>query len=302
MELGWISAPLDLCDGHSPTLGCLGCPGLVARGRCTLGVLTGIVLGLVRWQRSARSWISPYRGAMYWHHVSGLGVGLLVFAWILSGGLSMDHGRLFSTGVPTIEQHRRVAGTIRFAGEPRKLFSQLPLTQPVKEIEWLRVAGHPYVIARLGPDHRRIAAVHSATLAGATVFDKNVFFEVQSTLVARAQLRASEVLESFDTYYYARDHAPRPLPVLRLRYDDPASTWLHVDLTTGTLLERLDASRRAYRFWFNALHSHDLPWMLDRPVLRRTWIVILCGMGFLFSSNGVWLAWKRLRGARTLAK
>ena len=76
------------------------------------------------------------------------------------------------------------------------------------------------------------------------------------------------------------------------------STWLHVDLATGRLLERLDASRRTYRFWFNALHSHDLPWMLERPALRRFWMTILCVAGFLFSCNGAWLAWKRLKTLR----
>jgi hypothetical protein len=264
----------------------------------TIGVSTGLVLGVVRWRSSTRSRVSPYQGAMYWHHVSGLGAGAVVLAWIVSGGLSMDHGRLFSTGAPTIAQERQLAGTGGFAGDPGTLLSQLSPTEAVKEIEWLRVAGHPYLTARLGPGrHWTAAADRRAPLHA--VFDPSVFAPVQSTLVPRAALRERRVLETFDTHYYGRDHAPRPLPVLRLIYDDPAETWLHIDLTTGRLLERLDASRRSYRMWFNALHSHDLPWMLDRPDLRRTWMVVLCGLGFLFSGNGVWIAWKRLRRARS---
>ena len=263
----------------------------------TVGVATGLVLGLLRWRRSARSRVSPYQGAMYWHHVSGLGTGVVVLAWILSGGLSMDHGRLFSTDAPTLEQQRRVAGTTRFDGDPRTMFSQLPTTQAVKEVEWLRVAGRPYVIARLAPGRQWIVDVDRERPVEA-VFDQRHFSEVQSTLVPHARLREHRVLETFDTYYYGRDHAPRPLPVLRLEYDDPSATWLHIDLATGKILDRLDQSRRAYRFWFNALHSHDLPWMLDRPGLRRTWMLILCGAGFLFSCTGVLLAGRRLRRVR----
>ncbi len=266
----------------------------------TVGVGTGLAMGVVRWRASARSRVSPYQyqGAMYWHHVSGLGVGVVVLAWIFSGGLSMDHGRLFSTDAPTPAQQRQLAGTTRFAGDPRTIFSQLSQTQAVKEVEWLRLAGHPYLTARLGPDRQWTAAVDGPAPFQA-VFDPRVFEDVQSTLVPDARLRAHAVLDTFDTYYYGRDHAPRPLPVLRLQYDDPDATWLHIDLTTGRLLDRLDASRRSYRIWFNALHSHDLPWMLDRPDLRRAWMVVLCVAGFLFSCNGVWIGCKRLRGPRS---
>lgn len=264
----------------------------------TIGVGSGLILGLARWRRSARSAISPYQGALYWHHLSGLGIGLLVLAWIFSGGLSMDHGRLFSSGAPTPEQRRQVAGTTRFDGDLQVLLSQPLATEPVKEIEWLRVAGSAYLVARTGPGKQRIARIgETAHLLGAT-FGADLFVDVESTLVPGARLHERKVLESFDTYYYGREHAPRPLPVLRLRYDDPASTWLHVDLTTGRLLEQLDDSRRTYRFWFNALHSHDLPWMLERPALRRFWMTLLCSAGFLFSCNGIWLAGTRLRNRR----
>ena len=261
-------------------------------GAGTLGVCAGLVLGLVRWRRSAHSRVSPYRGAMYWHHVFGLWLGLIVTAWILSGALSMDHGRFFSTGVPTARQQRLVAGTVRFEGDPRVL-SGLP-TEPTKEIEWLRVAGRPYVAFRTGPGTQRIAAVAQGTQAASAALPATLFAGIQLRLMPGARPTEHDVLQAYDRHYYGRDHAPRPLPILRLRYDDQARTWLHIDLTTGAILERIDASRRAYRFWFNALHSHDLPWMLDRPALRRTWMVILCTAGFLFSCNGAWVAWKRV--------
>jgi hypothetical protein len=261
----------------------------------SVGIFAGLTIGLVRWRQSARSAVSPYKGALYWHHVSGLGIGLIVLAWIFSGGLSMDHGRLFSTSAPTGEQRSNVAGTARFDGDPRAIFSTDQPHQSIKEIEWLRVAGRSYITARTGPGMQQIATTDDTAHIIGTTFSSELFSDVQPALVPGASLRGHAVLDGFDTYYYGRPHAPRPLPVLRLRYDDPAETWLHIDLNTGTLLERVDASRRSYRFWFNALHSHDLPWMLERPTLRLSWMTLLCAAGFLFSCNGVWLAWKRLR-------
>ena len=60
------------------------------------------------------------------------------------------------------------------------------------------------------------------------------------------------------------------------------------------MLERLDQSRRAYRWLYGALHTMDVPALLARPKLRTALIVILCGGGFVFSLTGVVIGWRRL--------
>jgi uncharacterized iron-regulated membrane protein len=260
-------------------------------GAASAGALAGLAIGLVRW-RSGTARISPFRGALYWHHVTGLAIGVVVLAWIGSGMLSMDHGRLFSTGEPEPEQVALVAGPAPFSGNPRELAAASGLNDSVREIEWLRVGGQAYLAFRRGPGTQAI--VSTGRTAGAQLFDPTLFTKAAEQLVPGAALVEMTVLDKYDAQYYGRTHAPRPLPVLRLRYDDPHATWFHIDLATGAILERLDSSRRAYRYWFAALHSHDLPWMLDRMALRLSWMTILCAAGFAFSCNGVWIAWKRL--------
>lgn len=260
----------------------------------TAGTIAGIVIGLARVRRAPASAISPFRGALYWHHLSGLGLGLIVLAWILSGMLSMDHGRLFSSDSPSAEQVTTLAGDAPFAGDPAALARRLTFPAPVREIEWLRVGGRRFLSFRGGPTAREIVAVDAARPAGA-VLPSSLFADVQSRLVPDARLVSSEVLPRYDVDYYGREHAPRPLPILRLRFDDPAATWLHVDLNNGRITERVDASRRSYRYWFNALHSHDLPWMLEHSTLRYSWMVLLCACGLAFSLTGIWLAWKWLQ-------
>ena len=83
--------------------------------------------------------------------------------------------------------------------------------------------------------------------------------------------------------------------LLRLRFDDPQATWLHIDPTAGDVLELLDTSRRWYRILFNALHSLDFPLLL---AYRPAWdlvVITLCGLGLTLSVTAVAIAWRRLR-------
>ncbi|WP_407469951.1 PepSY domain-containing protein [Xanthomonas campestris pv. raphani] len=73
----------------------------------------GTVLGVYRtWQRahSPKPAWSGFRGWLRWHHGLGLIAAVFVLGWIFSGWLSMDHGRLFSKGIPDPAQVARYAG------------------------------------------------------------------------------------------------------------------------------------------------------------------------------------------------
>jgi glutamate/tyrosine decarboxylase-like PLP-dependent enzyme len=73
------------------------------------------------------------------------------------------------------------------------------------------------------------------------------------------------------------------------------NVWFHVDAASGAILERLDPSRRAYRWLYSGLHTMDFPMLSAHPTLRAALIVILCGCGFVFSLTGVVIGWRRLR-------
>jgi hypothetical protein len=70
--------------------------------------------------------------------------------------------------------------------------------------------------------------------------------------------------------------------------------WFDIDGAGGAVLEKLDASQRAYRWLFGGLHTLNFPGLTGRPLLRTAVIVILCGFGFSFSLTGVVIAWRRL--------
>ena len=76
-------------------------------------------------------------------------------------------------------------------------------------------------------------------------------------------------------------------------------TWFHIDGANGALLEKLDRSRRAYRWLYAALHTFDVPVLMARPMLRTVLIVALCGLGFVFSLTGIVIGWRRLTSVVT---
>ncbi|MNH21741.1 hypothetical protein D3C79_815660 [compost metagenome] len=110
----------------------------------------------------------------------------------------------------------------------------------------------------------------------------------------------SEQLETYDFYYYARaehsmlGHLEKRLPVLRVRFEDPQQSWLHLDLYTGEMLGVLDQPRRVSRWLFSLLHSWDwLPLLQQRP-LWDAWMILFSLGGLVLSVSGVVLGWRRL--------
>ncbi|MNH13500.1 hypothetical protein D3C79_730730 [compost metagenome] len=90
-------------------------------------------------------------------------------------------------------------------------------------------------------------------------------------------------------------HLEKRLPVLRVRFDDPQQTWLHVDLYTGEIVGVLDRPKRVSRWLFALLHSWDWLPLLERRPLWDVWMVVFSAGGIVLSVSGVVLGWRRLR-------
>ena len=84
----------------------------------------------------------------------------------------------------------------------------------------------------------------------------------------------------------------------RVVFDDPQATWVHLDPATGDVLERLDASRRAQRILFNALHSLDFPMLLAYRPAWEVVVLTLSMLGLALSVTAVVIAWVWARPRR----
>jgi hypothetical protein len=253
-----------------------------------IGTSAGAATGMLRLGADGSRFSSPYRGWQALHHWLGLAFGVFVLTWIFSGWLSMDNGNLFSTGKPTEAEAASITGASVWHALPRDEIQRL--SAPVREVEWFAFGGRIYRRERAGIDRQLLFIAGAAD--GAPRPDR-AFMRQDEIDAAVAHLarscEASRVVGADDDYALASNTPGAP--VFRVVC---GADWYQIDGSNGALLEKLDASRRTYRWLYGALHTLDFPVLTARPALRTGLIVALCGGGFVFSLTGVVIAWRRL--------
>ncbi|MCK1650948.1 PepSY domain-containing protein [Bradyrhizobium sp. 149] len=252
-----------------------------------IAALLGAVLGLVRIKLRGGLIGSPYRGWHALHHLIGLAATVFVLTWIFSGWLSMDHGRLFSRGQLTSAE-----SSVMNAGPNWTTASSLdrqPVPPSAREIEWFAFNGSLYRRDRMGLAGQTLFKAGDAPLDRATGFLD--VHEVQR-LIARLAVGcgAPSGLAGNDNY-----PAQSTVPGAPVYRSYCGGLWFDIDGADGNLLQRLDSSRRAYRWFYGALHTLDFPALIAHPWLRDGLVVGLCALGFLFSTTGIVIGWRRLR-------
>jgi hypothetical protein len=261
-----------------------------------ISVITGTIIGFMRAQFRnpyRGQTVSPFFGWMKWHHILGLFSLVFVSTFIFSGLMSMDPWGVFNSATAAGPQIGRYTG-----GSNLKL-SSLPVPDlrnietPVKEIRWHQIQETSYYsITRSYDDisvgfDRTILQNESLNLLGKIAV-------AAPTLLPNAKLLAMDLVLQPDTYYYSRHNRHRPFPVYRVKFDDPESTWYHIDLTTGEIVNRVTDDSRRERWLFNGLHSLDFQFLRrNRPVWDLL-VIILSIVGFGFSVTSVVIGWRRL--------
>ena len=168
-------------------------------------------------------------------------------------------------------------------------FSSKPQSEAVEaRFIWLDRRPLMVLIDRDGHESTADPATGSPTV----VSDDQVFAAARHLLPNSAMI-LRERLEQSDAYWYSH-HQERPIPVLRVGFDDPERTWFHIDPRSGDILGCTDTSRRSYRWLFNALHSFDFPLLLR---YRPAWDAIVWSLsllGLIVSASGIVIGCRRL--------
>ncbi|MBD8675357.1 PepSY domain-containing protein [Massilia sp. CFBP 13721] len=270
--------------------------------------LTGVLNGIWRW-RFAGSYKNgaktPFReGVMRWHHLLGLVFGTILFAWILSGLMSMNPVGVFDAkgqrpDLAAFEGGQ--PGTTRLSIDAAQAVSLLKAQGfTASELEWRVLGGQPAILARDAGNHTRlVTAWENGFVVRARWTDAALLAAAQRLLPA--PIVQQQVLDRYDTYYYKRalqsmyGADERRLPALRLVYGDGGATWVHLDPYTGAVASSLDRSQRTGRWLFNFLHSWDLPAMLDAGWLRDAVLILLGVGGLALCATATVLGARRLR-------
>ncbi|WP_339028448.1 PepSY domain-containing protein [Bradyrhizobium symbiodeficiens] len=259
-------------------------------GICLIIGVTGIWIGILRVRfkrRYASGRITPYRGWMAWHHVTGLIAGIFVLTWTFSGWLSLNPGEYFAGRNTKSEALQRYAGH-----DAPTIATKLPIPPSAAvEARFVWLDGSPMMIAASRDGVQRPL---DATSGQMVTLPQERLWSAATKLLPQARLAERIVLGEYDSYWYAH-HDDRELPVLRAVFDDDARTWFHISPVTGDIVGRADGSRRTYRWLFNALHSFDFRLLL---MYRPAWDIVvwlLSILGTIVSLSGVVVGWRYLR-------
>lgn len=265
-------------------------------GGCLLA-LSGLTIGWLRLRPKRRykhGAMSPFRGLMKWHHWGGVFFGVITLAWIFSGLVSMHPWGLFErpeTGAT--ERTALTGGPLALAGFAVSVPAALEASDhPVREIQWRQFADAPYY-ELIGSNGQR-TLVHGGNGQVREAFTQRELMDRANRMMPDAALADVQWLDDYDAYYYPRRDS-RPLPVLRLKWEDPEATWHYIDPGNGQILAKHNTSTRAYRWLFNALHSWDFRFLLNNRPLWDLWLIMLSVGGLLLAGTGLWAGWRRLR-------
>ena len=267
--------------------------------------LTGTVVGVLRWRftgpRYKSGSRSPYPGGMMkWHHTTGLLFAAVTITWVFSGLMSMNPWKLFDSGAPPLRTAAMHGGPLQLAnGAPLASVQALlaQATPNVRELRWVRAAGHT-VVQAWNPSG--VATLLDATTAAHHAIAPQELTAAAARLVD-APVQEVQTLHAYDLHYYDRaphtmgGGADKPLPVWRVVFADPHATWVHIDPRTGTVLGRTDTHRRTSRWLFSMLHSWDWLPLLERRPLWDVVLIVLSLGGTALSVTGVVVGWRRLR-------
>ncbi|OPY98312.1 hypothetical protein A5906_32295 [Bradyrhizobium sacchari] len=248
-----------------------------------MSALLGAVLGIVRVKMRGRRLSSPYRGWHALHHIVGLVATVFVLTWIFSGWLSMDHGRLFSRGQLTSAEAGVIDAPPEWTTAPSP--DRKPLSASAREVEWFAFDGHVNRRERTSLDKQVVLRPDGGESEGLGA-------QAIASMMTKLATGCAAPLVLADNEDYPAQSAVPGAPVYRARCGD---VWFDIDSADGRVLQRLDASRRAYRWAYSALHTLDFPMLNAHPRLRDVLVVGLCALGLVFSITGIVIGWRRLR-------
>jgi hypothetical protein len=266
-------------------------------GPMAVGAIAGMWIGILRLRPSRAAQgksMTPHRGWMKWHHLTGLIGGLFLVTWIASGWLSMNPFKWFARTQITDAQRAAYAGP---ASPPILGVTPGSLAAAIgtgaRELSFAWVGGAPVMLARTNNAATLLAAGTGSPVA----LDQALLVKAAQRAYPDSRIAGVDRLTEEDVYWYSH-HRKRPLPVLRVQFDDANNTWLYINPATGEIAGLSDRSARTYRWLFNFLHDYDLPVLLRNQPARDILVWLLSIAGLIISVSGVVVGWRTLARGR----
>jgi len=292
---------------------------------CVMALL-GLCLGVTQFRKVRPFKLQraiPYKGLMRWHYILGVVFGIFTLTWVFSGLLSMEPFAWTNARGVAVDGNLYAEGELDLAAFPaldRYGWQDLSDSE-IKQVDFKWIQGSPHLLAsysvprdaasakrdRLhqpynirGQSEAESLLIDASTGTRVTGFDQTALVAKLDAAIPAATVTEVTVLESYDNYYYSRGNQ-LPLPVLRVKFDDPAASWIYVDPERSELLTVVSKWSRVERWLYNGLHSLDFAfWYHQRPLWDIGVILLLLG-GLGTSVLGLYFGLRRLgRDIQTL--
>ncbi|MEY4642245.1 MAG: hypothetical protein RLZZ227_2239 [Pseudomonadota bacterium] len=286
---------------------------------CVMALL-GLILGVTQFRKTTPLNVSrsiPYRGLMRWHYILGAVFGVFTLTWVFSGLLSMEPYAWTNSRGVSVDPALYAAGELDLAAFPAVNtynWNALAAGNEIKQVDFQWIGGAPYLLASysiptdaasakrdrlhqpyniVGQSDAESMLIDARSGRVTSGFDRE---QLVTTLDAAVEANVSEVtlLEDYDDYYYSRG-GQLPLPALRVKFDDPAQSWVYVDPERSELLTLVTRASRIERWLYNGLHSLDFAfWYHKRPLWDIGVILLLLG-GLGTSLLGLYFGVRRVK-------
>ena len=252
------------------------------------------------------------------------------FGWASGEGLSTGElrralvgGPLDASGFPQIDAEAwddllpgrsiKEITYVRILGEPyftvRSTTAEPPPGDPAADPVAATTSDRDAEVGTARPGDAEPGAVSRALVAAETLEVRGEPFAVDSLMdrVRRTYpdtpIIEAGLLKEYDSYHYSRPYSPdqlAPLPILRVKFDDPDQTWLYIDPGSGQLSRSVHRLDRVERWIYHGFHSLDFGfWYYNRPIWDIAVIVLSLG-GLATSTIGLYVGIRRLwRGRKS---
>jgi len=279
---------------------------------------------------------------MKWHHYAGLICGVFTITWVFSGLVSLDvipgiresrySPQQIAEGARSVQGEGAVVDLSSLAVENLKAAaSTVSRSFAPKELELLQFGSEPYLIAYRPPtpatvdgwssrsgmdfitptpdgEHVLVSPLHPDRTFPR--FDDDTVMKIARDAMPGVAIRDAAWLNEYDDYYYKTvssfdlglPRMAKTLPVLRVRYEDAAQTWLYLTPSPGQIL-KVESLDRANRWGYYGLHAFDFAFLYRyRPLWDIVVVALLIGVG-VSSVTSLVPAYRRLaRHARKLTQ
>lgn len=280
--------------------------------------------GLVKWHHYAGlifgavvlTW--AFSGVASLNVIPGIRETLYTPAQISAGGRSVQgEGPRLDLGEMLPDNLRAAAATIArefavkelevvsFDGEQYYLAYRTPTADEVRR--WKSWGVLDFLVPSLNHEHRFVSVWNPA----AGTFDRfpdAAMLPAAEHAMPNVPIREAQWLDEHDDYYYdtvasfdlGTMKTVKTLPVLRVKFDDAAGTWLYLAPSHGQIVksESLD---RANRWGYYGLHGLDFPALFARrPLWDVVTIALLLGVALVSTTTLLPMARRLKRHARKL--